>query len=54
MWRRISSENPALLAAEVAAFLEGAHPLWLLDPAETDLTAVHRGYFEGLASRPRP
>ncbi|MFM9594994.1 TetR/AcrR family transcriptional regulator [Streptomyces scabiei] len=46
--------NPALLATEVAAFLEGAHLLWLLDPAETDLTALHRGYFEGLACRLRP
>jgi AcrR family transcriptional regulator len=45
--------NPALLAAEVAAFLEGAHLLWLLDPDQVDLTAVHRGYFEGLASRLR-
>jgi AcrR family transcriptional regulator len=46
--------NPALLATEVAAFLEGAHLLWLLDPGQVDLTAVHRGYFEGLASRLRP
>ncbi|WEH17785.1 TetR/AcrR family transcriptional regulator [Streptomyces sp. VNUA24] len=46
--------NPALLATEVAAFLEGAHLLWLLDPDQVDLTAVHRGYFEGLASRLRP
>ncbi|KND46015.1 MULTISPECIES: TetR/AcrR family transcriptional regulator [Streptomyces] len=46
--------NPSLLATEVAAFLEGAHLLWLLDPDEVDLTAVHRGYFEGLAARLRP
>ncbi|MFF6780128.1 TetR family transcriptional regulator [Streptomyces sp. NPDC012510] len=46
--------DPALLATEVTAFLEGAHLLWLLDPDEVDLTAVHRGYFEGLASRLRP
>ncbi|MGW5130584.1 TetR/AcrR family transcriptional regulator [Streptomyces sp. NPDC004135] len=43
--------DPALLAAETAAFLEGAHLLWLLDPEQVDLTALHRGYFEGLASR---
>ncbi|MGW1674066.1 TetR/AcrR family transcriptional regulator [Streptomyces sp. NPDC002324] len=46
--------NPSLLAVEVAAFLEGVHLLWLLDPKEVDLTAVHRGYFEGLAARLRP
>ncbi|WP_086751070.1 TetR/AcrR family transcriptional regulator [Streptomyces scabiei] len=46
--------NPALLATEVAAFLEGAHLLWLLDPDQVDLPTVHRGYFEGLASRLRP
>ncbi|MEU3887802.1 helix-turn-helix domain-containing protein [Streptomyces sp. NPDC029041] len=46
--------NPAVLAAETAAFLEGAHLLWLLDPEHVDLTSVHRSYFEGLASRLRP
>lgn len=46
--------NPTTLATEVAAFLEGAHLLWLLDPDEVDLAAVHRGYFEGLAARLRP
>ncbi|MDX2526793.1 TetR/AcrR family transcriptional regulator [Streptomyces europaeiscabiei] len=46
--------DPTLLATEVAAFLEGAHLLWLLDPDQVDLPAVHRGYFEGLASRLRP
>ncbi|MFJ8108218.1 TetR/AcrR family transcriptional regulator [Streptomyces sp. NPDC096132] len=46
--------DPAVLAMETAAFLEGAHLLWLLDPEQVDLTAVHRGYFEGLASRLRP
>lgn len=46
--------DPAVLAAETAAFLEGAHLLWLLDPEQVDLTAVHRSYFEGLASRLRP
>ncbi|MGW0844526.1 TetR/AcrR family transcriptional regulator [Streptomyces sp. NPDC002787] len=46
--------DPAALATEVAAFLEGAHLLWLLDPDQVDLPAVHRGYFEGLAARLRP
>ncbi|MER7481721.1 helix-turn-helix domain-containing protein [Streptomyces sp. NPDC126510] len=46
--------NPAVLAAETAAFIEGAHLLWLLDPEQVDLTSVHRSYFEGLASRLRP
>lgn len=46
--------DPATLATEVAAFLEGAHLLWLLDPDEVDLPAVHRGYFEGLTARLRP
>ncbi|BBC37476.1 putative regulator [Streptomyces graminofaciens] len=45
--------DPATLAAETAAFIEGAHLLWLLDPEQVDLTAVHRSYFEGLASRLR-
>ncbi|MER6158320.1 helix-turn-helix domain-containing protein [Streptomyces sp. NPDC001868] len=45
--------NPTTLATEVAAFLEGAHLLWLLDPDEVDLAAVHRGYFEGLTARLR-
>ncbi|WP_327348718.1 TetR family transcriptional regulator C-terminal domain-containing protein [Streptomyces europaeiscabiei] len=49
-----SDLNPTLLATEVAAFLEGAHLLWLLDPDQVDLPAVHRGYFEGLAARVRP
>lgn len=43
-----------LLAAETAAFIEGAHLLWLLDPEKVDLTEVHRSYFEGLAARLRP
>lgn len=34
------------LATDVAAFIEGAHLLWLLDRDEVDLTAVHRSYFE--------
>ncbi|MDX3642551.1 helix-turn-helix domain-containing protein [Streptomyces sp. MB09-02B] len=46
--------TPETLATEVAAFLEGAHLLWLLDPQQVDLTAVHRSYFEGLAARLRP
>ncbi|GGY27171.1 TetR/AcrR family transcriptional regulator [Streptomyces djakartensis] len=46
--------DPDALAAETAAFLEGAHLLWLLDPERVDLVSVHRGYFEGLASRIRP
>jgi AcrR family transcriptional regulator len=46
--------NPAVLAAETAAFIEGAHLLWLLDPEQVDLASVHRSYFEGLASRIRP
>lgn len=46
--------DPAVLAAETAAFLEGVHLLWLLDPEQVDLVSVHRGYFEGLASRLRP
>ncbi|MEE1765877.1 TetR/AcrR family transcriptional regulator [Streptomyces sp. SP18BB07] len=46
--------NPTTLATEVAAFLEGAHLLWLLDPDQVDLPAVHRGYFEGLTARLRP
>ncbi|MEV3988432.1 helix-turn-helix domain-containing protein [Streptomyces sp. NPDC049837] len=46
--------NPSVLAAETAAFIEGAHLLWLLDPEQVDLTALHRSYFEGLASRLRP
>ncbi|MFF7380946.1 TetR/AcrR family transcriptional regulator [Streptomyces massasporeus] len=46
--------DPALLAAETAAFLEGAHLLWLLDPEQVDLTALHRSYFEGLAARLKP
>ncbi|MFJ8595198.1 TetR/AcrR family transcriptional regulator [Streptomyces sp. NPDC093598] len=46
--------DPAILAAETAAFIEGAHLLWLLDPVRVDLTAVHRSYFEGLALRLRP
>jgi AcrR family transcriptional regulator len=43
-----------LLAAETAAFIEGAHLLWLLDTEKVDLTEVHRSYFEGLAARLRP
>ncbi|WP_285546567.1 TetR/AcrR family transcriptional regulator [Streptomyces lavendulae] len=39
------------LAAEVAAFLEGAHLLWLLDPDRIDLVALHRSYFDGLTAR---
>ncbi|MBD0840497.1 TetR/AcrR family transcriptional regulator [Streptomyces sp. TRM68416] len=46
--------DPAVLAVETAAFLEGAHLLWLLDPEQVDLTAVHRSYFAGLAARLRP
>lgn len=46
--------DPSLLAAEVAAFLEGAHLLWLLDPEQVDLTALHRSYFAGLTTRLRP
>ncbi|GKQ40651.1 TetR/AcrR family transcriptional regulator [Streptomyces sp. A012304] len=46
--------DPAVLAAEAAAFIEGAHLLWLLDPEQVDLTAVHRSYFEGLLARLRP
>lgn len=46
--------DPAVLAAETAAFLEGAHLLWLLDPEQVDLAAVHRSYFEGLTARLRP
>ncbi|CAL9352568.1 TetR/AcrR family transcriptional regulator [Streptomyces sp. enrichment culture] len=46
--------DPELLAAETAAFLEGAHLLWLLDPERIDLVAVHRGYFAGLLARLRP
>lgn len=45
--------DPAVLAAETAAFVEGAHLLWLLDPEQVDLTSVHRSYFEGLAARLR-
>ncbi|MFI7440434.1 TetR family transcriptional regulator C-terminal domain-containing protein [Nonomuraea indica] len=32
--------DPATLAAETAAFLEGVHLLWLLDPDRVDLVAV--------------
>lgn len=46
--------DPATLAAETAAFLEGVHLLWLLDPDRVDLVAVHRGYFQGLAARLDP
>ncbi|MFF7489343.1 TetR/AcrR family transcriptional regulator [Streptomyces luteogriseus] len=46
--------DPALLAAETAAFLEGVHLLWLLDPEQVDLTALHRSYFEGVAARLKP
>ncbi|MCX3289807.1 helix-turn-helix domain containing protein [Streptomyces sp. NEAU-H22] len=46
--------DPGLLAAETAAFLEGVHLLWLLDPQQIDLTALHRSYFEGLAARLKP
>ncbi|MFC7844145.1 TetR/AcrR family transcriptional regulator [Streptomyces sp. NPDC057382] len=46
--------DPEVLAAETAAFLEGAHLLWLLDPERVDLVALHRGYFEGLSARLRP
>lgn len=43
--------DPAVLAAETAAFLEGAHLMWLLDPEQVDLVALHRSYFDGLAAR---
>ncbi|MFB9393613.1 TetR/AcrR family transcriptional regulator [Streptomyces coeruleoprunus] len=46
--------DPPALAAEVAAFLEGANLLWLLDPEQVDLVALYRGYFEGLAARLEP
>ncbi|MFJ9736554.1 TetR/AcrR family transcriptional regulator [Streptomyces sp. NPDC101166] len=46
--------DPAVLAAEAAAFIEGAHLLWLLDPEQVNLTAVHRSYFDGLLARLRP
>ncbi|MEU3447646.1 helix-turn-helix domain-containing protein [Streptomyces thermolilacinus] len=39
------------LAAEAAAFLEGVHLLWLLDPERVDPAAVSRGYFDALAAR---
>ncbi|GGQ18738.1 TetR family transcriptional regulator [Streptomyces roseolilacinus] len=42
------------LAAEAAAFLEGVHLLWLLDPGKVDLVAVNRGYFDALAARIEP
>ncbi|MDX3589451.1 hypothetical protein OG920_45095 [Streptomyces europaeiscabiei] len=41
-----SDRDPAAPATDVAAFIEGAHLLWLLDRDEVDLTAVHRSYFE--------
>nr|WP_229913691.1 hypothetical protein [Streptomyces capitiformicae] len=46
--------DPATLATEVAAFLEGAHLLRPLDPDQVDLPAVHRGCFEGLTAHLRP
>ncbi|MGW4651932.1 TetR/AcrR family transcriptional regulator [Kitasatospora sp. NPDC004289] len=46
--------DPATLAAETAAFLEGAHLLWLLDPEHIDLPALHRSYFTGLSARLTP
>ncbi|MEI5523557.1 TetR/AcrR family transcriptional regulator [Streptomyces brasiliscabiei] len=46
--------RPDLLAAEVTAFLEGAHLIWLLDPEQVDLAALCHGYFEGLRARLRP
>ncbi|WP_030452300.1 TetR/AcrR family transcriptional regulator [Herbidospora cretacea] len=45
--------DPSVLAAETAAFIEGAHLVWLLDPEQVDLAAVHRGYFAGMAARLR-
>lgn len=45
--------DPEVLAAETAAFLEGVHLLWLLDPERVDLVAVHRSYVDGLAGRLR-
>ncbi|TKK81009.1 TetR/AcrR family transcriptional regulator [Herbidospora galbida] len=45
--------DASTLAAETAAFVEGAHLVWLLDPERVDLAAVHRSYFEGLAARLR-
>ncbi|NAS26123.1 TetR family transcriptional regulator [Herbidospora sp. NEAU-GS84] len=45
--------DPSILAAETAAFIEGAHLVWLLDPERVDLAAVHRSYFEGMAARLR-
>ncbi|CAM5646587.1 TetR/AcrR family transcriptional regulator [Streptomyces pilosus] len=44
---------PEVLAAEAAAFLEGVHLLWLLDPEQIDLVAVHRSYTDGLIARLR-
>ncbi|SDL65897.1 hypothetical protein SAMN05421874_12642 [Nonomuraea maritima] len=32
---------------------EGANLVWLLDPEQVDLLAVHRSYFEGPAARIR-
>lgn len=46
--------DPAILAAETAAFLEGAHLLWLLDPEQVDLTTLHRSCFGDLAARLKP
>lgn len=42
-----------MLAPKTAAFLEGVHLLWLLDPEQVDLVAVHRSYVDGLAARLR-
>ncbi|MEV0589288.1 helix-turn-helix domain-containing protein [Nonomuraea sp. NPDC050310] len=51
LFERASAEDAATLATETAAFLEGVHLLWLLDPERVDLVAVHRGYFAGLELR---
>jgi hypothetical protein len=42
--------DPDLVAAQAAAFLEGAAVQWLLDPHTVDLVATYRGYFETLTA----
>nr|WP_062340438.1 TetR/AcrR family transcriptional regulator [Herbidospora sakaeratensis] len=53
LFTRAGADDPPTLAAETAAFVEGAHLVWLLDPEQVDLASVHRSYFAGLAARLR-
>ncbi|MBD2893222.1 TetR/AcrR family transcriptional regulator [Spirillospora sp. NPDC000708] len=46
--------DPDLTAAEVIAFMHGAHTQWLFSPQDVDLRGLYRHYFNQLAERLTP